>query len=308
MHTETPITDSMGLGSGNGAGTYDPFIPATNVTPETGYPATATSGPRLASTGPGSPTLVLHCCVTGIEPELLLTPWKRLSYLNPAGTLPALGRDFTLDRVLIIPVPLRRLTNVQHGPEPAIPRGLVSQGRLQMVIRGRHVASKIRRVSRAWAVPLALTLVVGLMASAMAAVTFDPATGTGFVGKGDVQQVYGWNNKALQDNAGSVQFRAFTVETSTWLCRHTDNPNAADQERSTTTTTEGVVSSIARERNQITGFNLTGYDGDPTVDTDGALNSCPNPNRDYVEGSTETEITGGGVQVSIDGTDWITLP
>jgi opacity protein-like surface antigen len=40
--------------------------------------------------------------------------------------------------------------------------------------------------------------------AAVAAVTFDPATGTGFVGKGDIQLAFGWNNKAAQDNATAL--------------------------------------------------------------------------------------------------------
>src|ERR671918_1859956 len=52
-------------------------------------------------------------------------------------------------------------------------------------------------------------------------VTVNPADGTGFVGKGDVQLIFGWNNKALQDNAGSVEFRAnSTVVTETTLDLH----------------------------------------------------------------------------------------
>lgn len=39
---------------------------------------------------------------------------------------------------------------------------------------------------------------------AIAAVTFDPVTGTGFVGKGDVQTAFGWNNQQLQQNADGV--------------------------------------------------------------------------------------------------------
>jgi Spy/CpxP family protein refolding chaperone len=31
-----------------------------------------------------------------------------------------------------------------------------------------------------------------------AAVTFNPSTGIGFVGKGDVQNAFGWNNADLQ--------------------------------------------------------------------------------------------------------------
>jgi hypothetical protein len=33
------------------------------------------------------------------------------------------------------------------------------------------------------------------------------AGGYGFCGKGDVQLVFGWNNKALQENASQVNFR-----------------------------------------------------------------------------------------------------
>jgi opacity protein-like surface antigen len=166
-----------------------------------------------------------------------------------------------------------------------------------------------------------LALVTGLVAAltiaaaAFAAVTFDPATGTGFVGKGDVQLVYGWNNKQLQDNAGSVQFRANSVSETEWTCsRPAPTPNDPDreivQERSSETTTQGLVDSIARERNQITGFNLLGYDGTPTVTTDGpAVGSCPaNPSGfEYDNNAVTTPVAGGGLEVSIDGTNWSPL-
>ena len=45
---------------------------------------------------------------------------------------------------------------------------------------------------------------VFISAAALASVTFDPNTGTGFVGKGDIQVPMGWNNKQLQNNAGGV--------------------------------------------------------------------------------------------------------
>lgn len=141
---------------------------------------------------------------------------------------------------------------------------------------------------------------------AVAAVTLN-SDGTGFVGKGDVQLAYGFNNKQLQDNEGKFQFRVNSVEETTWLCRHNTNVNAADQERSVTTTTQGLVSSTERVKNQITGFNLLGYSGTPNVTTDGsALHSC-GANRTYIEGSDETTPVSGGLQVSINGTNWITL-
>jgi opacity protein-like surface antigen len=145
-----------------------------------------------------------------------------------------------------------------------------------------------------------------------AAVTFDPPTGTGFVGKGDVQLLYGWNNKQLQDNASSVQFQASTVEVteSTWTCDRDAGPQTLERANTTTTTTQGVVSHIARERNQITGFILLGYDGDPVVETelDGpAVGSCPAgwTAIDLVEG--DPAQTAGGLQVSIDGSNWFDL-
>ena len=57
-------------------------------------------------------------------------------------------------------------------------------------------------------------LAMGIMASsAFAAVTFDPATGTGFVGKGDVQTAMGWNNAELQKNAENLKFTYVTETT-----------------------------------------------------------------------------------------------
>jgi hypothetical protein len=115
---------------------------------------------------------------------------------------------------------------------------------------------------------------------AYGAVTFDSATGTGFVGKGDVQLVMGWNNKQLQDNAGSVEFQAVSavVTEVSWTCTNSNNDNIQERARTTTTSIAEVVNGIARDRNQITGFNLMGYSGTPTTSsaTEGnPLNSCP---------------------------------
>ena len=167
-----------------------------------------------------------------------------------------------------------------------------------------------------------IALVAGAVAAltiagaVFAAVTFDPATGTGFVGKGDVQLVFGWNNKALQDNAASVQFRAnSTVVTErSWTCTNENNQNEQVRDRTTTTSIQGVVSSVARERNQITGFNLTGYSGDPTMtsETKGPpLNSCPSgqggwtlttPAGDPEVISSSTVLKVNGVELPITPT------
>jgi hypothetical protein len=146
----------------------------------------------------------------------------------------------------------------------------------------------------------------------LSAVTMDMETGTGFVGKGDVQIVFGWNNKQLQDNADKVQFRLFSesVSETTWTCKRDAGTQTNERSRTTTSSIQGLLESVARERNQITGFNIQGFDGDPDIDeeTDGpAVGSCAN-GWSVIEGP-DTAVSGsnGGLQVSINGTDWFDL-
>lgn len=160
--------------------------------------------------------------------------------------------------------------------------------------------------------------VVGAMAVtatvAFASVTFDPVTGTGFVGKGEVQTVFGWNNRALQSNADDVQFRSASevVTEVSWTCTNSNNQNEQIRERTTTTTIAGVLSAVARERNQITGFILDGYDGDPTESSQSQgnqLNSCPGGpwSLTMPAGDPEVVSSTGGLQVSVNGMDWYDL-
>lgn len=133
-----------------------------------------------------------------------------------------------------------------------------------------------------------------LPAAANAAVTFDAATGTGFVGKGDVQLVFGWSNAQLQANAGAVTFRseqtAIKVTEVSWVCRNAKNEQIQERERTTatTTTSSAVVSAALRDNRtkQVTGFNLIGNAGVQSTSTtanDGPpVNSCPNsPNSPW---------------------------
>jgi hypothetical protein len=158
-------------------------------------------------------------------------------------------------------------------------------------------------------VVLALLMVVG---SVFAAWDVDEY-GYGFVGKGDVQLIYGWNNKDLQDNAVDVEFRIISssVTETTWTCDRDSGPQTQERTNTTTTTTQEVVTTVARVRNQITGFLLEGFMGDPTEtsESDGPdIGSCP-------AGWTAIDLTDttypgedNGVQVSINGTDWFELP
>jgi hypothetical protein len=163
---------------------------------------------------------------------------------------------------------------------------------------------------------LACAAVAVFATATLAAVNFDPGTGTGFVGKGDVQLVFGWNNKQLQDNASSVQFRSSSevVTEVSWECTNTNNDNIQERARTSTTTVAGVLSAEGRDnKGKITGFILNGYDGDPTETsvTDGPeLNTCPSGPWTLTTPAGDPEVIGvgaSGLQVSIDGTAWADL-
>jgi hypothetical protein len=113
----------------------------------------------------------------------------------------------------------------------------------------------------------AAAAVASIATAAYASVTFDATTGTGFVGKGDVQLAFGWNNQALQANAAGVTFSYNATDSYEAVCSFTtgegtrgEQTHNIDHNRSVT-----VTSSIAYEARkqtgglgQITGFNLTG--------------------------------------------------
>jgi hypothetical protein len=98
-----------------------------------------------------------------------------------------------------------------------------------------------------------------------------------------------------------------------WICTNSNNENIQQRERTTTTSIAGLVDSIARVKNQITGFNLLGYNGDPTEssETEGpAVNSCPSGPWTLTTPAGDPEVVSSqiGVEVSIDGTQWFPLP
>jgi hypothetical protein len=161
-------------------------------------------------------------------------------------------------------------------------------------------------------------LTAGLMmiaTGAMAAVDFDPLTGTGFVGKGEVQEAFGWNNRQLQLNVDDVQFQVASelVTEVSWECTNANNDNVQERERTTTTSVQGVLESTARERNQVTGFILQGYDGEPVTGdskTEGPqLNSCPSGPWTLTTPAGQPEVVSSTstFQVSIDGENWINI-
>ncbi|MCK8434742.1 hypothetical protein G3I77_17460 [Streptomyces sp. D2-8] len=134
---------------------------------------------------------------------------------------------------------------------------------------------------------------------ALAAVTLDPATGTGFVGKGDVQTVFGWNNKQLQANATGVSFSYDATTLYSAVCEWSTGVGTKGQKTHTITLKrQAAVSSAvaydARERNQVTGFNLLGY---TSTSTSGTVPSVGQPCVGNEEG-----INHNGTWVSVDET------
>lgn len=118
--------------------------------------------------------------------------------------------------------------------------------------------------------------------AAWALVTFDPDTGTGFVGKGDVQLAFGWNNAQLQSRASGVTFTYQSSErfeyTCEWYTGPTHNRKRHEVDHKKTTSVHSTIAYDARKNSQgqITGFNLVGLGGTtstgdvPEVDGD-----CP---------------------------------
>lgn len=108
--------------------------------------------------------------------------------------------------------------------------------------------------------------------TASALVTFDPENGEGFVGKGDVQLAFGWNNSALQENANGVTFQYAAIDEYEAVCEFTTGPAHS---RTTHTITETELTSVAgapdgdprkvKGQQQFTGFDLEGFEEDPVI-------------------------------------------
>jgi hypothetical protein len=156
-------------------------------------------------------------------------------------------------------------------------------------------------------------------ATAFAAVTFDPVTGTGFVGKGDVQLAFGWNNKQLQNNATGVTFAYENVTKYSATC-FAENSAGKPIEKPVKTKMKiaGDPNGDPRQvkgQNQFTGFILSGFDGG---EADGeplvagtpciAINANSDNAPDGLLGSVTAETTGEGLTVTFDGeTDTLTI-
>jgi hypothetical protein len=161
-----------------------------------------------------------------------------------------------------------------------------------------------KRAARAGFAASAAVAMMTMAALPASAYTLN-ADGTGFVGKGEVQLALGLNNAGVQALGNpSFTYSSTTVQETSWVCVNERNGNEQERARTTTTKTEGIVSSIARVKNQITGYNLNGFSGSTTTvgSTEGPpIESCPNANSTYALGSTvvgEPTVVSGGLYVN----------
>jgi hypothetical protein len=130
-------------------------------------------------------------------------------------------------------------------------------------------------------------LAFGVATNAHAEVVYDAATGTGFVGKGDVQLALNYNNAQMQANAGLLTFTQdsedvydVVVEWDTGGVKNQKH-HTITQHKHTSLTDK--VSYDAKVKKQVVGFNLTGiastevegqaipHVGDSTNDGNGAV-------------------------------------
>jgi opacity protein-like surface antigen len=148
-----------------------------------------------------------------------------------------------------------------------------------------------------------------ISSAAWATVTFDESTGTGFVGKGDVQLALGLNNAKMQAQASTLQFKFEQQGRYSVTCSYEDFVNVDDPEgpgkikeyftaEKDFNRVLNINSSVqydARTHKQVDGFLLTGYSNN----NDPRDLSCPSDGRQYTfESATEVEVTGGGLTVN----------
>lgn len=148
--------------------------------------------------------------------------------------------------------------------------------------------------------------------SANASVIYDE-NGVGFVGKGDVQSSFDWNNSQLQANAAQLEFRFISAGTVTWECEWFTGPT---QKRHVQAVSSQAVDSSAaidpRKNNKgmITGFNLNGtVDGE---DQESGIGDCNGigAGKTLVEDSIKYEGDENPllqVRFTSEG-DWFDLP
>ena len=133
------------------------------------------------------------------------------------------------------------------------------------------------------AATLALALVVGLALAAPvgATSTYDPATGTGFVSKADVEQAFGWKDQVFQANVRKVSFHAERLVSWSWDCQA--GSLTADATSSWTVDALPVGTTVGHRLTAVSGFSLTGPGAVASTDPPA---SCSSGNPSNVSSAT----------------------
>lgn len=139
-------------------------------------------------------------------------------------------------------------------------------------------------------------------AASASAYTMD-SSGVGWVGKGEVQSAYGWNNQGMQDNVGGVTFVYDATATYDVTCEF-DNPSGHHVISQTkSTTVNSTVSSEARTNSKgkagpMTGWYLTGFGTTTTHGQDAPAvgDGCPgNSGLGAITAVEQTSVGEGGL-------------
>jgi len=95
-----------------------------------------------------------------------------------------------------------------------------------------------------------------------AGIDYYPGVG-GFIGKGDVQAAFGFNNKQLQDNAADITFTYVSTDVYEGTCSFSAGNSGVVQTKSRQITlgVDGTVESVSRKnsQDQVTGFILGAF-------------------------------------------------
>lgn len=112
-------------------------------------------------------------------------------------------------------------------------------------------------MKKAHVVGLALAGVIATSAAALAAIEWTPENG-GFVGKGDVQSAFGWNNATMQANSEAVSFVFESTGGYSFECEWWTGPSHNRTHHVNTKTIEADVNAVVTGSRRITG-QFTGW-------------------------------------------------
>jgi hypothetical protein len=161
---------------------------------------------------------------------------------------------------------------------------------------------------------LGTVLVIAMATPSLAMIEFDPETGTGFIGKGDVQSAFDWNNAALQRNVSEITFTYNAVNVYNVIVKWETTTGGKDPKTIThsnvheiNVTVNGGIQHEERVHKQVDGFVLKGFTGETeSIGSIPAVGDVFNPNngtagaKKYIT-AVELVSSTGGMYVNFDG-------